>query len=79
VIRAHSKQKIIATSMASTQNLSFQQKQVEEIVEEYKDIFVKNPIDLDQVKHPIDMNPVAPLPNRPVYRCSLMESDEIRC
>jgi hypothetical protein len=34
VIRAHSKQKVAATSMASTQSLSLQQKQVDGIVEE---------------------------------------------
>jgi hypothetical protein len=34
VIRAHSKQKVVTTSMASTHNLSLQQNQVDEIVEE---------------------------------------------
>jgi len=39
VICAHSKQKVVATSMASTQSPFLQQKQVDGIVEEYKNIF----------------------------------------
>jgi hypothetical protein len=66
--------------MASTQSLSLQQKQVDGIVEEYKDIF-SSPTGVPthcQVKHPIDLTPDAPLPNGPVYHRSLMENDEIR-
>jgi hypothetical protein len=80
VIRAHSKQKVATTSVASTQSLSLQQKQVDRIVEEYREIF-SSPIGIQthfQVKHPIDMTPKAPLPNGPVYHRSLMENDEIR-
>jgi hypothetical protein len=79
VIHAHSKQKV-ATSMASTQSLSLQQKQVDGIVEEYRDIF-SSPTGVPthcQVKHPIDLTPDTPLPNGPVYHRSLMENDEIR-
>jgi hypothetical protein len=79
VIRAHSKQKVASTSVVSTQCLSLQQKQVDRIMEEYIDIFA-SPIGVPthcQVKHPIDLIPNAPLPNGPVYRCSLMENDEI--
>jgi hypothetical protein len=49
-------------------------------MEEYKDIFVSPTGVLKhyQVKHPIDLTLDAPLPNGPVYRCSLMENDEIR-
>jgi hypothetical protein len=80
VIRAHNKQKVAATSVASTQCLSLQQQQVDGIVEEYRDIFSspRGVSTLCQVKHPIDLTPDAPLPNGPVYRCSLMENDEIR-
>jgi hypothetical protein len=48
-------------------------------VEEYRDIFVSPTGVLTpcQVKHPIDLTPDAPLPNGPIYRCSLMENDEI--
>jgi hypothetical protein len=80
VIHAHSKQKVVATSMASTQSLSFHQKQVDEIVEEHRDIFA-SPTGVPthcQVKHPIDLTPDAPLPNGPVYGCLLMENDKIR-
>jgi hypothetical protein len=81
VIYAHSKKKVAATSMASTQCLSFHKKQVDEIVEEYKDIF-SSPTGVSthcQVKHPIDLTLDAPLHNGPVYRCSLMENEKIRC
>ena len=48
--------------------------------EEYSDIF-SSPIRVPlhcQVKHPIDLNPSAPLPNGPVYRFSLLENEEIK-
>jgi hypothetical protein len=54
---------------------------VDEIVEEYKDIFL-SPVEVPthcQVKHAIDITPNAPLPNGPVYHHSLMENDEIKC
>jgi hypothetical protein len=31
-----------------------------------------------QVKHSIDLVPSAPLPNGPIYRCSLLENEEIK-
>jgi hypothetical protein len=80
VICAHNKHKVTATSMASTQSLSLQQKQVDGIMEKYRDIF-SSPIGVltqCQVKHPIDLTPDASLPNGPVYHPSLMENDEIR-
>jgi hypothetical protein len=80
VIRGHNKQKVAATSVTSTQILSFQHKQVDRIVEEYKDIF-SSPTGLSthcQVKHPIDLTPGAPLPNGPVYHRSLMENEKIK-
>jgi hypothetical protein len=80
MIHAHNKEKVSATSMASTQHLSFQQNQVDGIVEEYRDIF-SSPTGVPthcQVKHPIDMTLGATLPNGPVHRHSLMENDEIR-
>jgi hypothetical protein len=80
VIHAHSKQKVIATSVASTQILSLLHNQVDEIVEEYKDIF-SSPTGVPmhyQVKHPIDLTPGETLPNGPFYHHLLMENDEIR-
>jgi hypothetical protein len=57
-----------------------QQKQVDEIMEEYRDIFsLPTMVSMHcQVKHPIDLTPSAPLPNGPVYHRSLMENDEIK-
>jgi hypothetical protein len=81
-ICAHSKQKVVATSMASTQSLSLQQKQVDGIVEEYSDIFSSpnGVLTHFQVKHPIDLTTGAPLPNGLAYYYhSLMENEEIRC
>jgi hypothetical protein len=80
VIHAHSKKKVLPHPVASTQSLSLQQKQVDGIVEEYRDIF-SSPTGVPmhcQVKHPIDLTPGAPLPNGPVYHRSLMENDEIK-
>jgi hypothetical protein len=66
--------------MASTKRMSFQQKQVDGIMEEYKYIFSSPTMVLThcQFKNPIDMTPNTPLRNGPVYRLSLMENDEIR-
>jgi hypothetical protein len=80
MILSQSEQKVTATSMASAQGLSMQQKQVDKIVEEYKDIF-SSPTGVSrhcQVKHSIDLTPGAPLPNGPVYHRSLMENEEIK-
>jgi hypothetical protein len=79
VIHAHSKEKVVTTSLASTWILSLQQKKVEVIVEEYRDIFSSpTRVSTDyQFKHLIDMTPAAPLPNAPFYHHSLMENDEI--
>jgi hypothetical protein len=81
VICSHSEKKVVATSVASTQSLSLQQKQVDGIMEEYRHNF-SSPIEVPthyQVKHPIDLTPAAPLPNGPFYHRLLMENDEIRC
>jgi len=66
--------------MVPAADLSTQQKQVDKVIEEYLDIF-SSPIRVPlhcQVKHPIDLTPDAPLPNGPVYRCSLLENEEIK-
>jgi hypothetical protein len=80
VIHAHSKHKVSTKSVAYTQILSLQQKQVDEIVEEYKDIF-SSPTRVPthcQVKQLIDLTLDTPLPNGLVYRGLLMENDEIK-
>ena len=80
MIRSQGEKKVVATSMASTRDSATQQKQVDKVVEEYKDIFTSpNGVPLHcQVKHSIDLTLGAPLPNRLVYRRSLLENEEIR-
>ena len=80
MIRSQGGKKVVATSIASTQDSATQQKQVDKVVEEYKDIFnSRNGIPLHcQVKHSIDLTLGAPLPNGPVYRHSLLENEEIK-
>jgi hypothetical protein len=53
---------------------------MEKVVEEYRDIFTspaRVPLHC-QVKHPINMTPGVSLPNGPIYRCSVLENDEIK-
>jgi hypothetical protein len=81
VIHSQSEQKVAATSMAFVADLSMQQKKVDKIMEEYKDIF-SSPTGVPlhcQVKYPIDLTPGAPLPNGLVYHRSLLENEEIKC
>jgi hypothetical protein len=80
VICAHSKKKVFSTSVASINNLSLQQKQVEGIMEEYIDNFSSPARVLKhyQVNHLIDLSPGAPLPNGPMYHHSLMENEKMR-
>ena len=49
-------------------------------MEVYRDIFT-SPTGVPlhcQVKHSIDLTPGAPLPNGLIYRCSVLENDEIK-
>eukprot|EP00253_Pinus_taeda_P034537 PITA_34537 len=53
---------------------------MDKVVEEYEDIFT-SPAGVPlhcQVKHSIDLTPGALLPNGPIYRCSILENDEIK-
>ena len=53
---------------------------MDKVVEEYEDIFT-SPTGVPlhcQVKHPIDLTPSASLPNGPIYRCSVLENDEMK-
>jgi hypothetical protein len=80
MIRSQNKRKITTTSRVSATDLSTQQKQVDKVMEEYSDIF-SSPTGVPlhcQVKHPIDLTPGAPFPNRPAYRRSLLENEEIK-
>ena len=57
MIRSQGEKKVDATSMASTRDSATQQKQVDKVMEEYKDIFTSpNGVPLHcQVKHSIDL------------------------
>lgn len=53
---------------------------MDKVVEEYKDIF-SSPAGVPmhyQAKHSIDLTPGVPLPNGPIYRCFILENDEIK-
>eukprot|EP00253_Pinus_taeda_P031477 PITA_31477 len=53
---------------------------MDKVVEEYEDIFT-SPAGVPlhcQVKHSIDLTPGAALPNGLIYRCSVLENDEIK-
>ena len=50
-------------------------------MEEYKNLFT-SPIGVPmhcQIKHSIDLILGAPFPNEPIYRCLLLENEEIKC
>eukprot|EP00253_Pinus_taeda_P028898 PITA_28898 len=72
------KKKTVAT--ASKQGPSTRQLHMDKVMEEYKDIFT-SPAGVPlhyQFKHSIDLTPGAPLPNGPIYLCSIMENNEIK-
>jgi hypothetical protein len=80
MIHSQNEQKITRTSSVSTTNLSTWKKKVDKVIKAYLDIFSSHigvPMHY-QVKHPIDLTPDAPLPNGPVYHCSLLENEEIK-
>eukprot|EP00253_Pinus_taeda_P034095 PITA_34095 len=56
------------------------QEQTDKVMEDYEDIFT-SPIGVPlhcQVKHSVDSAPGVPLPNGPIYWCSILENDEIK-
>ena len=78
MIHPQGKKKIVATT--SRHGSSTRKKQTDKVVEEYGDIFT-SPIGVPlhcQVKHPIDLTPGPPLSNELIYRCSVLENDEIK-
>jgi hypothetical protein len=80
VIHFENERKIVATSRVSTVDLSTQQKEVDEVMEEYLDIF-SSPIGVPlhcQVKHPIDLTPDTSFPNGSSYFHSLLENEKIK-
>eukprot|EP00253_Pinus_taeda_P011567 PITA_11567 len=78
MIRPQGKKKMVATT--SGQGPSARQLQMNNVVEEYEDIFA-SPIGVPlhcQVKHSIDLTPSPPLPNGPIYLRSFVENNEIK-
>jgi len=66
--------------MAPGKGSSTQQKKVDMVVEEYKDIF-SSPTGVPlhyQVKPSINLTPRAPLPNELIYFYSILENEEIK-
>jgi hypothetical protein len=67
-------------AMTSRQGPAARKKEMDKVMEEYEDIFT-SPTEVPlhcQVKHPIDLTLGASLPNGPIYRCFVMENDEIK-
>jgi hypothetical protein len=80
MIHSQNKRNITTTSRVSTDDLSTQQKQVDNVMKAYSDIF-SSPTGVPlhfQVKHPIDLTPGTPLLNGLVYHYSLLENEEIK-
>jgi hypothetical protein len=80
MIHSQGEKNITATSKSFVTDLSTQHKKVYKVLEEYSHIFsspTRVPLNC-QLKHPIDMNIGAPLPNGPVYLHSLLENEEIK-
>ena len=78
MIRPQGKKKIVA--MTSRQGPFVRKQNMDKVMEEYREIFT-SPIGVPlhcQVKHPIDITPGVSLPNGPIYRCSVLENDEIK-
>jgi hypothetical protein len=78
MIRPQGKRKTVA--MTSRKVPTARKQQMDKVMEEYEDIFTSPtwvPLHC-QVKHPIDLTPGALLPNGPIYRCSVLENDEIK-
>jgi hypothetical protein len=78
MIYPQGKRKTVA--MPSRQGPASQKQHMDKVVEEYEDIFTSSAgVSLHcQVKHPIDLTPSAPLPNKPIYWCSILENEEIK-
>jgi hypothetical protein len=78
MICSQGKKKIVSTT--SRQGSFARQQQMDEVVEEYRDIFT-SPAGVPlhcQVNHPIDLTPGASLPNGSIYRRSVLENNEIK-
>jgi hypothetical protein len=80
MVRSEGEWKVTTTAKTYAWGLSTQKQQVDRIVEEDKDIFsLPTGVTLHyQVKHSIDLALNDPLNNIPMYRCSVMENEEMK-
>jgi hypothetical protein len=79
-ILSQNERNIVATSRVSMTNISTQQNKLDNIVEEYLDIF-SSPTEVPlhcQVKHPINLTPDVSLPNKTIFYLSLLDNEEIK-
>ena len=81
MVHSQSEKKIVAMSTTYAQSPATQQKQVDKVMEEYKNIFTSpRGVTLHcQVKHSIDLIPSGPFPNGLVYKRLLLENEKIKC
>jgi len=78
MIRPQGKKNTVATS--SRQGPFARKLQMEKVAEKYEDIFA-SPAGVPlhcEVKNSIDLTRGAPMPNGPIYWCSILENDEIK-
>ena len=79
MIKPQHSRKTVATSRLTDQHSSQQKEQIDNILEEYHNIFqALNAVPLHcQVKHSIELVPSTSLPNASVYRRSILKNEEI--
>ena len=79
MINPQQSKKSAATSRLTDQCNSRQQEQIDNILEEYHNIFqAPDGVPLHcQVKHSIELVPGSPLPNASVYKRSILKNEEI--
>jgi hypothetical protein len=80
MIQSEGEQKVTVTTTTLAQDLSIQQKQVDKIVEEHMKIFLLHLWGClcTTMSHiPLTWCLDAPLPNGPIYRCSLPENESL--
>ena len=80
LVFSQSQRKTIATFMTPRKGSSTQQKQVDTVMKEVRDIFssMTGVLLHCQVKHSSNMTSRAPLPNGPIYHHSILENENIK-
>ena len=79
MIKPQNSRKTVATSQLIDQHSSQQQEQIDNILEEYQNVFQDpNGVPLHyQVKHSIELVPRSSLPNTSLYKIPILENEEI--